>query len=138
MVLMQTVFCQKLLVGCDKASVTSDKLPIVEETTMSIQVITYIINKVCFNAMFSFAVTVGNISILNSIYDLGFKLHAMTHILKVLQLIKSPKCVLCITIKILLIACRNNNDIYINFIVNDKNIRCYWFFAFKTDGIGLG
>ena len=59
---------------------------------MSVQVIIYIINKICtFDAIFSFTV----ISILNYIYT-------MAPILTVLIVIKSPTCVLYITNKILL------------------------------------
>ena len=82
----------------NKASVTLEKLPTMEATTISVQIIPYIINKICFDAIFSFAVTVGNISILNYIYDLGFKLHVMA------QLIKCRKCVLYIRNKILFIV----------------------------------
>ena len=80
-----------------------------------------------------FAVTAGNISILNYIYHLGFKLHEMAHILKVLELIKSCKCVLT---KILLIVV----IIMIFALISLLILRIsdgIEFFLFKTDGINV-
>ena len=124
------------IVGYDKASDTSGKLAIVEATIMPVQVITYIINKICFDVIACFAVTVGNISILNCIYDLGFELHAMGRIFKVLKLIKSPKCVLCITNKILFIVLIIMIFTLISLLILILSDGID-FFVFKTHGIGL-